>query len=114
MYAFKVETGFARGFEERYEDERDLDWTQFSQDQTILVALHLDATTDPSLGDRMDPDFRFESFKTPEGYRVNADGRMYWMSSDGRDYYQGGYWTSLHVRYEQFPARTVQPQEAYD
>ena len=51
MYAFKVETGFARGFEERYEDERDLDWTQFSQDQTILVALHLDATTDPSSGD---------------------------------------------------------------
>lgn len=113
-YAFKVETGFARAYEEKYGDQVDFDWVQFSQDQTILVALGLDATTDPSLGDHMDPSFKFESFKTPEGYSVYADGRMYKVGSDGRNYYQGGYWTSLDVRYEQFPKRIVQPQENYD
>jgi uroporphyrinogen-III decarboxylase len=112
-YAFKVEMGFSRVYEERYED-REFDWVQYNQDQTILVALKLDATTDSSMGDIMDPDFKFQPIKTPEGYEVSSNGRVYKVASDGRSFYQGGYWTSPEVRYEKFPKRIPPKQEVFD
>jgi uroporphyrinogen-III decarboxylase len=113
-YAFKVEMGFARAYEDRFGDDHDLDWVQFGQDQTILVDLKLDATTEPSMGDVMDPEFKFQPFKTPEGYEVHSNGRMYKLATDGRYYYQDGYWTSPEVRYEKFPKRIAPKQERFD
>jgi uroporphyrinogen-III decarboxylase len=112
-YAFKSENGFNSAYEDKYED-RDFDWVHFYQDQTIIVDLKIDATTEPGLGDMMDPDFGFKSFKTPEGYSVGPNGRSYKTASDGRSYYQDGHWTSKEVRYEKFPKRIPRPQSEFD
>ena len=74
-YAVKYELGFAAMWDECF-DVKGERWVPFRQDQTILVELGLDATTDPALGDIPDPEFKFENFKTPEGYTVNATGRV--------------------------------------
>lgn len=114
-YAFKCEAGFARAYEDRFASDRGDDgfnWTQFTQDQTILVHLGLDATTDPGLGARPDPAAKFKSFQTPEGDWVGTDGRVHRTASDGRSFYYAGYWTSKEV-WEQFPKRVPPPEEEF-
>lgn len=111
-YAFKVETGFMKNYDDAFEISGD-DWVQFSQDQTVLVALGIDGTTDPSLGDRPDPEFKQRPFTLADGKIVDSTGRIYKVASDGRFFYVDGYWTSKEIR-AQFPPRVPQPQEVYD
>ena len=115
-YAFKVEMGFSTAYEEKYEEDEDrFDYIQFGQDQTILRALGIDATTDPHLGNRMDiKGFGWENKKTKEGYTISSTGRIEKIASDGRNYYQAGAWSSLEVRNEQFPKRIPPPQSEFD
>ncbi len=88
---------------------------KFSQDQTVLVALGIDATTDPSLSNQMESrEFGFQPIKRSDGSIVGEDGRIYKMTSDGRLFYVGGAWTSLEVRNEQFPRRIPPPQRIFD
>ncbi len=118
-YAFKVEGGFTRAYIEKYEDGDDADerfhWVQFTQDQTILIALGIDATTDPGLGNRMDTkEFGWKPRFTEEGYHISPNGRIYKSASDGRSYYQDGAWTSLDVWKNEFPRRIAPPQSEFD
>src|SRR5271157_3836542 len=115
-YAFKVEAGFSRAYEERYSSntgDDDFEWIHFNQDQTILVHLGLDGTTDPGLGPRPDPDAHWQGFATPDGGSVSWDGRVSKVASDGRSFYHAGYWSSRDV-WEQFPRRVPPPQEELD
>lgn len=117
-YAFKAEYGFIQ----KYKDARmqrmrinRFTTTKFGQDQTILVALGIDATTDPTLANRMAyKEHGFELITRPDGSIVMPDGRIYKKASDGRDFYICGAWTSLEVRKEQFPRRIPPPQIIFD
>ncbi|MHA1822187.1 MAG: uroporphyrinogen decarboxylase family protein [Promethearchaeota archaeon] len=109
-YAFKVEPGFIEGWEEYFEVKEE-SWVQFGQDQTILVELGIDGTTDPSLGDRPDPEAGFKPYIREDGCRVNANGRITKKATGGRVFYYAGAWTSLEER-KKFPAR-VPPTEEY-
>jgi hypothetical protein len=111
-YAFKCEGEFSRAWDERFEVKED-NWVQYGQDQTILVELGLDGTTDPSLGDIPDPSQKFEGMRLEDGSQVGPTGRIYKPSSDGRNFYVGGYWTSLEVR-KQFPKRVMKPEFVYE
>jgi hypothetical protein len=111
-YAFKVEGGFMKAYDERFEIKEE-NWVQFGQDQTVLVELGVDGTTDPSLGDRPDPEFRFRPIELPDQRFVNSTGRIYKTASDGRSFYVDGYWTSKDIR-SQFPPRIPQSQEVFD
>ncbi|MBD3188684.1 hypothetical protein GF325_17790 [Candidatus Bathyarchaeota archaeon] len=111
-YGFKVEPGFTKAWDQAHEVDDD-NWVQFRQDQTILVELGVDGTTDPGLGDRPDPEFDFEPFFIDDDMLVGPNGRVTKIASGGRHYYQDGYWTSLDVR-EQFPPKIPQDQAVYD
>jgi hypothetical protein len=117
-YGFKSEIGF----DKKYVKERmgrDIisrkNKIKFGQDQAVLVALGVDATTDPSLANTFDTkEFNFESISRPDGSVIMADGLIYKRASDGRLFYIGGAWTSLEVRNEQFPPRIPPPQRLFD
>ncbi|MHA1301022.1 MAG: uroporphyrinogen decarboxylase family protein [Candidatus Helarchaeota archaeon] len=111
-YAFKCENGFIQKWEEKFEID-DNNFVMFSQDQTILVELGIDGTTDPGLGDIMDPEFHFIPYKLEDGSIVEANGRIYKKSSNGRNFYVGGAWTSLEER-KKFPNRIMRPEEHYN
>ena len=115
-YAFKSE----RGFDAKYKETRmpGVKFTRknsvkFFQDQTVLVALGIDATTEPSLTNFFDVvGFGWKPMRRDDGSIVQPDGRVYKRASDGRDFYIGGAWTSLEVREEQFPPRCP-PEEMF-
>lgn len=112
-YAFKCEPGFVRVWDDRF-DVKEENWVQFTQDQTVLVELGVDATTDPGLGDRPDPESKFVPITLPDGKgTVHANGRVSKVASDGRHFHVDGYWTSWDVR-EQFPPRVPQEDQVYD
>ncbi len=112
-YAFKAENGFVQKYKEkRMKGKRRI---KFGQDQTILVALGIDATTDPTLSNRMaTKEFGFKSIIRSDGSIVCADGRIHKKASDGRFFYIDGAWTSLKMRNKQFPRRIVPPQRKFD
>jgi len=112
-YAFKCESGFMKAYDESHDDISEDSWVQFRQDQTILVALGVDGTTEPGLGDMPDPESTFKDIVRPDGSFVGASGRIHKVASDGRFFYVDGYWTSKEVR-AQFPRRIPQPQMIYD
>ena len=70
-YAFKSEMGFVEAWDERF-DVKDDNWVQFGQDQTVLVELGIDATTEPSLTDRTDPEFEFKSYKIDDNFNYES------------------------------------------
>ncbi len=108
-YAFKAE----HGFDVKYKEARmpNVKFTRKNrvklfQNQTFLVALGIDATTEPALTNYFDINgFGWKPMKREDGSIVQPDGRIYKRASDGRDFYVGGAWTSLEVREEQFPSR---------
>ncbi|MBD3352604.1 MAG: hypothetical protein GF364_14040 [Candidatus Lokiarchaeota archaeon] len=110
-YAFKCELGFLIKWDERFE-VKDESFVRFSQDQTILVELGVDGTTDPSLGDIMELS-GFQSYKHEDGSTVHANGRRYKKSSTGENFYVGGAWTSLEER-KKFPKRVMRSESHYE
>ena len=111
-YAFKCEPGFIKAWDDQFEVNED-NWVQFRQDQTILVELGIDGTTDPGLGDRPDPEFEFKPIQLEGNRYVGANGRISGIASDSRHFYIDGYWSSLDVRND-FPPRIPQSEEVYD
>ncbi len=111
-YAFKVEGGFVKAWDDRFEIDEN-NWVQFQQDQTILVELGVDGTTDPSLGDRPDPAFGTTTLALGDGMHVSPNGRIHKASTDGRYFYVDGFWTSWDLRNE-FPPRVPQADMIYE
>jgi uroporphyrinogen decarboxylase len=111
-YAFKCEIGFMKKYDDTFDIDGD-DWVQFSQDQTVIVSLGIDGTTDASLGDRPDPEFKYVPITLPDGRIVDSTGRIYKVASDGRLFYVDGYMTSNEIR-ARLPPRVPQPQEVFD
>ena len=111
-YAFKCEPGFIQKYDEKFEVKEE-NFVAFTQDQTILVELGVDATTDPGLGDIMDPESHFIPIKLNDGSVIEPNGRIYKRSSDGRNFYVGGYWTSLEER-KKFPKRVMRSETHYN
>lgn len=114
-YAFKSEVGF----DVKYKSKRNLDGSikrvKFKQDQTVLVALGIDATTEPSLGNEWDMKaWKTSHIRRPDGSVILPSGHIYKAASDGRMFYIDGAWTSLEVRNEQFPRRVPPPQSKFD
>ncbi len=114
-YAFKSELEF----DQKYKKARmpGITFTRenkvkFVQDQTVLVALGVDSTTDPSLanGFKMD-EYGWWPKKRDDGSVVLPNGCIYKKSSDGRFFYIDGAWTSLEVRNEHFGPR-IPPSES--
>ena len=114
-YAFKSELGFDQKYKEaRMQGIKINRHTRikFYQDQTILAALGIDATTEPTLANFMEYDFK--PIIRSDGSMVMSNGRIYKKASDGRSFYIGGAWRSLEVRNEQFPRRVPPSQERFD
>jgi uroporphyrinogen-III decarboxylase len=111
-YAFKCEGGFMKKYDDAF-DINEQNWVQHGQDQTVLVSLGIDGTTDPSLGDRPDPGFKYKPIVRPDSSFVDSTGRIHKFASDGKIFYVDGYWTSKEIR-AQFPPRVPQPQQAFD
>lgn len=111
-YAFKCEAGFIKNYDDTHDINED-NWVQFRQDQTVIVELGIDGTTEPGLGDMPDPEFKFKAIIRPDGSVVRANGQIHKMASDGRYFYVDGAWSSKEARAE-FPARIPQPQAIYD
>jgi uroporphyrinogen decarboxylase len=117
-YGFKTDIGF----DEKYMKERmgiDViprkNKIKFGQDQTVLVALGVDATTDPRLENTFDTnEFKFETIWRSDGSFILESGLIFKRASDGRLFYVEGAWTSLEVRNEQFPPRIPPPQRLFD
>lgn len=114
-YAFKSELGFDRKYKKaRMQGVRFTrkNRVKFFQDQTVLVALGIDSTTDPSLANSFDVvDHGLWPKKRDDGSVVLPNGCIYKKSSDGRSFYIAGAWTSLEVRNEQFGPR-IPPSES--
>jgi len=114
-YAFKSEPGFDQKYKEARMQGIKINRytrTKFFQDQTVLVALGIDATTEPTLANYMEYDFK--PIIRSDGSMVMSNGRIYKEASDGRVFYIGGAWTSLEVRNEQFPRRVPPSQRRFD
>ena len=117
-YGFKSEIGF----DKKYLKKRmgiDViprkNKIKFGQDQTVLVALGVDATTDPRLENIFDTnEFKFETIWRSDRSFILESGLIFKRASDGRLFYVGGAWTSLEVRNEQFPPRIPPPQRLFD
>ncbi len=114
-YAFKAEHEFVRKYRTERLKGKEFKKVRFGQDQTILVALGIDATTDPSLSNMMDDkEFDFKPIIRPDGAIVQSDGRIYKRASDGRFFYVDGAWTSLEIREERFPPRIIPPEDTFN
>ena len=111
-YAFKCEPGFMKKYDDTHEINEE-NWVQFRQDQTVIVELGIDGTTEPGLGDMSDPEFKFKAIIRPDGSVVGANGQVHKMASDGRYFYVDGAWTSKEARAE-FPRRIPQTQAVFD
>ncbi len=117
-YGFKSEKGFDNKYIEERMGIKEISRRtkiKFGQDQTILAALGIDATTDPSLANTFNTkEFKFESIRRSDGSIIMMDGLIHKRASDGRLFYVGGAWTSLDVRNEQYPPRIPPPQRLFD
>lgn len=114
-YAFKAEPGFIKNYKKERLRGKKYKRVRFGQDQTVLLALGIDATTDPTLTNMMDThEFKFKPTIRTDGAIIQPDGRVCKRASDGRYFYIDGAWTSLEIREEQFPPRIPPPQEAFD
>ncbi len=111
-YAFKCEWGFREKWNDAFDINKN-NRIKFVQDQTILVELGIDATTDPSLSDRMDLEFGFKPYTIDGDLQVGADGRITKRASDGRPFYYAGAWTSLEER-KKFPNRIIPPERFFN
>ena len=117
-YGFKSEPGFDQKYIQERMGGRRIhlkNRVRFYQDQTILVALGIDATTDPFLANGFDvAEFGWKPLKKEDGSVIFPDGRIYKKASDGRAFYIGGAWTSLEIRDEQFPRRIPPSERTFD
>lgn len=114
-YAFKAEHEFIKTYKIERLKGKEFRKVRFGQDQTVLVALGIDATTDPSLQNTMNvKEFDFKPIFRPDGAIIQSDGRVYKRASDGTYFYVDGAWSSLEIREERFPPRIPPPQDTFD
>ena len=113
-YAFKAELGFILRYLLKRMKKGFVKRIRFKQDQTVLVGLGVDGTTDPSLANQWaSKESGFKSYYRADGELVLESGHVFKKASDGRSFYIDGEWTSKEARVN-FPRRIPPPQRRFD
>ncbi len=113
-YAFKAELGFILRYLLKRMKKGFIKRVRFKQDQTVLVGLEIDGTTEPSLANQWaSKEIGFKSYERADGGLVLESGHVFKKASDGRSFYIDGEWTSKEAR-ERFPSRIPPPQKRFD